>query len=561
MEWQLAETSPITDLEHLRQVLMHNRGLVTPQDQQAFFSPPAPDQLTLAGVGIDTTQAQLATELLTAARAANETVLIMGDYDADGMCATAVMWETLTHLGIKAWPFIPDRERHGYGLSEAALEEALQQCQPSLVITVDNGIVAHQAVAYAQAKGLQVVITDHHLPETAAGAAVLPAAEAIVHTTQLCGTGVAWIFGQHLLQSIPSPKTEPAPEHLDMVAIATIADQVPLLKANRCLVVAGLKALRETRRVGLQALLAAASVDMAQLSETTVNYVIGPRLNAMGRLRHGLEGVRLLCTTNSSRARELAAVVASTNLERQELTQELFLQAKAQVANQTEWPLLIAAAPHFHEGVVGLIAGRLAEEFNKPAIAIAVGESMAKGSARSIPGINIVELIRQVKTELVSVGGHPMAAGFSVESLKVTQVTELLQQTALASIKLEQLTPALPVEAELPFALIGKPLCALQQECAPFGQGNPEPILAVRQLRVLEVTALGAQQQHLKLQLAAAGDEYAQNPLTAMAWNKASKWQHIAPGSRVAIAGVFGTNTWRNKTTVQVRLIDIKVDE
>jgi len=548
MQWQLrSDKKPQTQAE-LEEVLLENRALADPE---VFFHPPQPTQLSLDSVGLAEENVAQAFKLIIEARAAQSKILVFGDYDADGICATAIMWQTLYALGCLALPFIPDRQKHGYGLSMKVIEELKTGKLPDLIITVDNGIVAHQAVAELIKLGVKVIVTDHHSPE-----AILPPASAIVHTTQLCGATVAWMFCRELLVRA-EVKTQLSQELLDLAGIATIADQVPLVLANRAFAFWGIKALQETQRPGILAMCTAAQVNFQNINAQTIHYVLAPRINAMGRIEHGMDALRLLCTTNVPRAQQLATSVSVTNTRRQDLTSELLEIALSEAKKWENEQVIIVSSTKFHEGVIGLIAGKLCETYFKPAIVIAVGESKAKASARSIPSVNIVELIREVREDLLEVGGHPMAAGFGLQTPKLELVTLRLQQLAKAQIFAEQLVPTQLVDCVLAESLLNEETVELLARFEPFGSGNPEPVFALENIQLKDVSTLGSQQQHLKLLLRLADDQQ----LEALGWNKAGLASFISENKTVDLAATLELNEYKGRTKLQLKLKDVRLPE
>lgn len=543
MHWQYLSPQLPQDFPAFQSLLLAHRGVTSAADRQLFFAPPHPVSFTAAEVGISPAQLQAAVARLERARQAKEQVLIFGDYDADGVTATAVLWEALRAYGIIATPFLPHREKHGYGLSLRSLSAVLAQQRPDLLITVDNGIVAHAAFAELQRLGVDTILTDHHAPE-----ANLPPAQVIVHTTQLCGAGVAWFLARQL-----SPKA--ATDSLDLLAIATIADQMPLRGVNRALVVHGLSALHQTRRVGLQQLFANAQLQPAQVTAETVNYVLAPRLNAMGRLKHSLDALRLICTTNPDRAQALVAEVNETNTDRQALTVEMIEHARQQADRWQDQHIIVVADASYHEGVIGLLAGKLAEEFAKPAVAIALGPQVAKASARSVPGVNIIELIRSIREHLLEAGGHPLAAGFAADPAKLNQVVAALEAAARALITPAQLQPKLLVETALPLSLMTIETAEWVQSLAPFGQANPEPILALPPLQLRDCQRIGQDGRHLKLQLS-AGDQTSAPRITALAWGQAERAGELPLGVWLQLAGKLSVNHWKNRRALQLVVSD-----
>jgi len=549
MQWNLLNPTNPNTLAELQAVLLANRGV---SDVQSFLTPPQPSDLSLAEVGLDPVQVMAAVERIRQALKAQQKVLVFGDYDADGICATAVMWLTLHQLGCQATPFIPDRLKHGYGLSLLAIDEILAQGKPDLIVTVDNGIVAHPAVARLIAAGVEVLITDHHSPE-----ATLPAATQIVHTTQLCGTTVAWMFARELWRELKGQPAE-ADHLLDLCGVATIADQVPLREANRAFAYWGIEALKTTPRPGIKALCQVAEMTQLELTTNSIHYGIAPRINAMGRLEHGMDALRLLCTSNLERAQVLAQSISLTNVKRQTLTSELLEIALAESKVWESEHLIIVDSPAYHEGVIGLIAGKLMETYYKPAIVIAVGETKAKASARSIAGVNIVDLIRLVRDDLLEVGGHPMAAGFGLLSEKIPLVKKRLLALAKTEIKPEQLQPQITIECLVGPALLTEATCSMIQKLAPFGQGNPEPVLGLPEMKVLDLHFIGQQKQHLKLLVAPANDTAAR-PVTALGWNLSQQAAGWEPGQTADLAVCLEMNEWRNKRSLQLKIKDVRV--
>lgn len=484
MLWKSLSEKSASSLEELQEILLVNRGVA---DVKNYFRPIHPSNLDKKITGLSEKTLTSAMTVIQEAVQKNFEIVIFGDYDADGICATGIMWEAIHRLGGKARPFLPDRFAHGYGLNPKSLAAVLESGpKPDLVITVDNGIVAHEALAELQNMGVQILLTDHHQPE-----AELPAHDVLVHTTKLCGAGIAWVIASHL-------NPEQALESLDLAAIATQADQVPLVGANRSLVWHGLQALRATSRPGLRALYQLAGIDAGQITERAVGFGIAPRLNAMGRLGSPIDALRLICTKDAKRALLLASTVNDRNIDRQELTMEATKLAEAQAEEQKDNPILVVRSPEFHEGVVGLIAGRITEQYGKPTLALAEGDTTAKGSARSIPSVNVVEVLRSCREHLIEVGGHPMAAGCSVELGNI----DVLHACLLSSMKEhKQVEWEEPFDAVLPTVLVSKKLIELVKRFGPFGAGNPEPVFQLENPEIVSVSAFGKESNHLKLVL------------------------------------------------------------
>src|SRR3990167_11094576 len=307
------------------QTLLANRGIKTKKEIEAFLNPKL-SNITISNLTIDSKQLNKAVLRIKDAIKKKEKIVVFGDYDVDGICGTAILWETLNSLHAKVTPYIPHRIDEGYGLSEKGISNVkFQISNVKLIITVDNGIVANKAVEFANKQGIDVIITDHHVPSRK-----LPDALVIVHTTKLCGAGVAYLLAQELRMENGKWKMENL-EHLELVALATVADLVPLKGSSRTLLKFGLEQLRKTQRIGLLELFKEAGLTKESIGVYEIGHMIAPRLNAMGRLEYAMDSLRLICTNNQKRAEELARLLGSTNKDRQELTLQSVLHAKAYV--------------------------------------------------------------------------------------------------------------------------------------------------------------------------------------------------------------------------------------
>jgi single-stranded-DNA-specific exonuclease len=538
MEITLISTQLPQSIEEFRQILLENRGVA---DMDDFFAPIHPSKVSLEDVQIDKSQIKRAVQRIRQAIKEQQKIVIFGDYDADGICASAILWTTLNQLGLQTKPFIPHRNKHGYGISVKALEEIFEADKPDLIITVDNGIVAHDAIKFAKKQGVEVIITDHHQPEKK-----LPPADIVIHSTAVSGAGVAWFLARALEPDL-------AEQLLDLVAIATIADQVPLLGINRSLAKFGIEALRITNRPGLKALFNQAGIEQQSIDSYTVGFGIAPRINAMGRISHGLDALRLLCTNNPRQAQQLALLLNQTNQERKDLTSDALEFAKSQAESWKDSQIIITYSPNYHEGVIGLIAGKLTEQFQKPAIAISLGDEVAKGSARSIKGINITEMIRLVRDDLLDVGGHAMAAGFSLESSKVEKVIARLHELVNQKIQAGELLAPIIAECQIPYSLLSEDLVKSVEDFRPFGQANQQPDVLLQNLKVLDAFAMGQNKQHLKLMVGSIETNNLQ-PLACIAWNMGHLQAKLEYGDELSAVGNVEINIWKNRKNLQFKL-------
>lgn len=543
MKWNYLSKKTPQDLKEFKEIILLNRKI---EDPQEFFEPKNPLEISLEEVDLDLDQIKLAVKRIQDAIKKQQKVVIFGDYDADGICATAILWETLNNLGLVAQPFIPHREKHGYGISDKAIDDLLEKDRPDLIITVDNGIVAHGPLERLAKEKIDVIVTDHHQPEED-----LPEAYAIVHTTKLCGATVAWMLARELNPSFVD-------NLLDLAAVATISDLVPLLGANRSFAKYGLEKISENNRVGISSILLVAGLDKRDMDSGLIGFGIGPRINAMGRLAHGLDALRLLVTKNSQQAMSLATLLNDTNLERQSMTYDLLKKAKDEASLWKDEHLIIVHSTQFHEGVIGLIAGKLTEEFAKPAIVISIGEETAKASARSVVGVNIIDLIRLVKDDLLEAGGHPMAAGFGLLPNKIEVVKQRLLKLAVEQIDKKLLDHTLDVDCAVPYSLINEKLVDEIQVFAPFGQKNPRPFLAIKKVTINKVMTMGKEGRHLKLLVGDSENDNPRNQLTCLLWNKGEEAEKYMVGDSVNIAGTLQINEWNGWRNVQMVVRDVK---
>ncbi|MBI4283779.1 MAG: single-stranded-DNA-specific exonuclease RecJ [Chloroflexi bacterium] len=482
--------------------LLYNRGLTEPSQRELFLT--ADDRLSgdpFLLPGMPQAVARIYQALLS-----GESMAVYGDFDTDGITATALMVQGLSILNGKAIPYIPHRLTEGYGLKTAALENLYRQ-GVSLVITVDCGISGLAEVKRARRLGLDIIITDHHTPT-----AELPPALAVVNPkladsrypfSELAGVGVALKLLQALFRGIG---TEQQLEALsDLVALGTVADVVPLLGENRYLVKQGLKRLSNSPRLGIREIVTCAGLNSASLDTESISWAIAPRLNAAGRLEHAMTSYRLLTTDSPEEAHQLALWLEQKNDERQKLTTRTLDSAREQVLAQGILPLLIAGDRDYPGGIIGLVAGRLAEEFYRPAVVIRTGDQVSSGSCRSIPEFNIIQALAQCSNLFTHFGGHSQAAGFTLPTRNLPRLQQALLQLATTQLEGVDLRPRLDIDAEVRLSDLGGETFPLIQKLAPFGQGNPSPTFLSRRVEVVDCRPMGNGSEHLRLKLKQGG--------------------------------------------------------
>lgn len=542
-KWEVQEKTTVEQTpEKILNILLKNRNIVSKEEKESFLNPKLED-ISIKSIGIDKNEVKKAKDRINKAIKKKEQIIVFGDYDVDGICGAAIIWETLNKAGAKILPYIPNRVDQGYGLSVPGVDDLRSKIpNAKLIITVDNGIVAHAAVEYCNKLDIDVIITDHHVPSTTA-----PHAFAIVHTTMLCGAGVAYVFSKEFKSE------ETKDDHLELVALATIADLVPLSFANRTLVKYGLIELRKTQRLGLLRLFRECGIVQNEIDTYEVGHIIVPRLNAMGRLESAMDSLRLLCTKDKDRAQKLAVTLCSINSQRQKITQESVLHAKTQVTKIETRKILFISSETYNQGVIGLVAGRLVEEYYLPSIVVSKGEMISRASARSIDGINIVEFIRGAGSLLVDVGGHPMAAGFTVKTSDLEKLQKKLESLADKNFK-ETYVRTFKIDCELDMSLINNNFYEELNKLSPFGMKNPKPTFLSQNLTVEEVRMVGAEQKHLKLVLTNGKVR-----LDAIGFGMGNRSSEFKKANKIDVVYSIDEDQWNGNKRLQLKLRDFKV--
>ncbi|MCL5091027.1 MAG: single-stranded-DNA-specific exonuclease RecJ [Patescibacteria group bacterium] len=553
MKWKiLNKTTDYTNKEVIEK-LLENRGLKTEKEIEEFLNSKHPEKFTAQDLGIDQKEIEKALKRIKKAIEEDEGIIVYGDYDADGICATAILWETLYKLTKNVLPYIPERVNEGYGLNENSIKNLkLKIKNLGLIIAVDHGIVGNEKIKYAKELGVDVIVCDHHQPGKE-----LPDCEAIVHTDKVCAAAIAWFVARELT-TVDSRLKAVDGSYLDLVAIATIADLEPLLGINRSFVKDGLEALNQTNRPGLLSIFEEAGIKKREIGTYEVGFIIAPRLNAMGRMEHALDSLRLICTSKADQAKDLASKLGLTNKERQALTEETALHAKEILRGMEMQKLLFLGHETYNQGIIGLVAGRLVEEFYRPAIVLSIGEVYAKASARSISGFNIIEAIRSQTDLLVDAGGHPMAAGFTVETTKIEILKNKLLEVAEKLITPDILEKSLKVDLELPLSGISLSLWKEVQSLSPFGLGNPEPIFFCEAI-IRDFRLVGSEGKHLKLTLidGTLNKSFPNKFFSAIAFNQGKVAANLSLGQKVKVAYALSLNEWNNEKKVELKVKDI----
>ena len=487
--------SPLGTLPGWLSALLRARGVDTEEKADRFLNPSLKDlhdPYRMEGM-------ESAVKLIRRAVAAGDRIMIFGDYDADGVCATSILLETLTELGAQVSFRLPSRQKDGYGLNENAVREISEKAK--LLITVDCGISNRAEVALAKELGMTVIVTDHHqLPEA------LPEADAVLNPLIenypcpfLCGAGVALKICQALQGTAGLEK------RLDLAAIATVADIVPLMDENRVIVREGLERIRKTGRPGLKALLEFSGT-AGPLQADALAFRLGPRLNAAGRLGDASLAVRLLLTGIPEKAADTAGKIEEMNRQRQNMEREITAAALAQMTESPSFGedrILIAAGEGWNPGLIGLAAGKICERFYRPSVVLSLPEDggPAVGSCRSIPGVNIFELLRDCEDLLVRFGGHAQAAGLTVARENIPALRERMNRIMREQIDAAVFVRTLDYDLEVPFRNWTAETLAELDLLEPTGYGNPVPVFLLSGAQVQSMRRVGRDLSHLQLQL------------------------------------------------------------
>jgi len=542
---ELKEYAPV-----MRQLLF-NRGIIEEIGAFNFLNTEGPFNDPFLMIGMD-----VAVKRLLRALEGGEKIVVYGDYDVDGVTATVLMVQALKAMGGFAEGYIPNRFEEGYGVNNDALKTLAEE-GVAVVLTVDCGIRSPEEAEYARSLGLDLIISDHHEPRES-----LPVACAVICPKQagdpypdknLSGVGLAFKIAEALLKTRPVAGVELS-AWLDLVAVGTVADIVPLKGENRALVKAGLKLLNKRQRQGFYSLMAAAGVDpQRRLTARDIGFVLGPRLNAAGRMDSAVAAYQLLMAQDEYEAGPLAQQLDNQNRERQKLTTEMQQIAETQAQEDAAEHLLFAIDPEFNKGIVGLVAARLVETYYRPAIVGQREEEFTRASCRSIPEFHITHALDECAELLVHHGGHAMAAGFTVRNSDLPQLEQKIKEIAARQLADLDLKPVLRADLEISLKDLKADILTEQERLEPSGPDNPEVQFITRALRPVRWKTVGNENQHLKLTVA-------EGPLMydAIAFRQGGWADHMP--KLIDLLYSFEKNSFMGRDTLQLNVKDIKVN-
>lgn len=537
--------------------LLKNRG-IGGAETEGFIKPPFPDLgFANASLGWKGSELTGALDLIRRAIADNRPIIIHGDYDVDGIVATAILWRTIYQdLGYRnCRPFMPNRFEHGYGLSRSSIDSIISGSkrgpllrgplmevggEGGLLITVDCGITAKEAVDYAKSQGFDVLIIDHHSQPSN-----LPDCRIFWSALSCAGT-LSWIVSQSLDGT--------AAKYLDLAALATVADLQPLLKFNRSLVKFGLEKMADSENLGLRSLIKTAGLNGKAIGTFEVGWILSPRINAAGRLESAWEALRLLCTKNQTQALKIAEKLNGLNQERQTLTQSSLEKALEIVGRAPGAKISLVVHEELHEGIIGLIAGKLVSRSGLPAVVISKGVEFSKASARSAEGFNIVEFLRSLGDHFEDIGGHAGAAGFTIRTEKIDQFRQAVESRQ-GEITLPD--PVLRIDTELSLSDLDSGFLSIISQMEPFGLGNSEPLFLLKSVTVGNVGTVGSGGSHLKLVLKDGGSTW-----PAIFFGGGASASSLFAGDRLDLVFAVGEDRWNGSGKVLLKVKDLdKVGE
>ena len=568
---RIASISPV-----IAQILI-NRGIKTPHDIYDFLNP----RISNLSDPFELTDLRTAVERVKEALKRSEKVLVHGDYDADGLSATAIMVSVLKELGLDVYYFIPNRITHGYGFNIAGVKEA-KELGVKLIITVDCGITAFEAVEHSKREGIDVIITDHHEPlisesirrngEGEKGGNILlspvhwftsspcqrfllPDAFAIInpkllssdaHLSTLSGAGVAFKFTQ-ALSIMCNATCEMSNALLDLVAIGTIADVIPITGENRIIVKEGLRLIEDGARPGLKALKKASGIDGREIKSGLLPFTIIPRINAAGRASDASNVVRLLLTDSEDEAIDISSWLDGLNSERQRIEEEVYQEAIYKLNNKGLCPAIVLSSEGWHRGIIGIVASRIAEAFYRPTFVISTEGSTATGSARSIPPFDIYEGLTGCREFLTGFGGHKQAAGFRLNSEDILSFEERINKIVKETLTESDFVPSLEIDADANLSHINFNFIKELQLLEPFGFGNPEPLLGSKGLEVLYPKVVG--NNHLKMKLRQRSQS-----LDAIGFNMGAFFDRLEVSTMIDAVFTAFINEWEGGRHLQLNL-------
>ena len=533
-------------------VILMNRGIATEKAAIAYMK----KSLESVHNPLMMDDMEIACDRILKALSEKEKIVIYGDYDVDGITATSIVYKFLKSVGANISYYIPDRFSEGYGINILAINK-LARSGAKLMITVDCGIASIGEIEFAKTQGLDVIVTDHHTCREE-----LPKAVAVINPKRpdsvyafsgLAGAGVAFKLVLALAIKLGMNTKEVFAEYVELAAIGTIADVVPLVDENRVIVEKGIKSIQNTKNKGIRALICAASLDGKAIDSTSVAFFMAPRLNAAGRMDSAKVAVELLICESDEAAIEICQELDSLNAKRKQEEQLVHKEALELLEKEGEKLVYVLAGEGWNHGVVGIVASRLCEQLYRPCILVSFDGEKGKGSGRSVPEMNLFDALMDSEELLTEFGGHSQAAGLSVNRSCIGEFKNKINAFAKENINVEELVPKLRIDCNLDGQSVTMSAAKMMEGLAPFGEGNEQPVFSMMGLKVISASAMGADGRHLRMKLSDG-----RNAFFAVGFGMSEYLEHIKEGDFVSIAFSMNINTYQGTENLQLILKDIK---
>lgn len=542
-----------TTKEELLNLLLKNRH-ITEKNKKEYLFPSPPQLFSVKDFGVNSKDFNKTIKQINSALKNRQNILIYGDYDVDGITATAILWQALYKKNTNVVPFVPDREKDGYGIKASSFFKFQDQkkIKFDLLITVDNGIVAQKEFDQILKTGTQIIVIDHHVADTSLSKNI-----STVHSTITSGSVLSWLVAHQIDKS----------SDLGLAALGAVGDCVALNNINRNVVFHGLQSLRLNPNPGIKKLIQSSGSKQDSLTTYDLGFVLGPRINAVGRLSNPTDALRLLCSQTGQQAEKFVSILNNYNKERQELQKDSINIAQQNIDLKNK--VLFVAEKSFHPGVIGLIAGRLSEKYYLPSIVISVGDDISKGSCRSIKELNIIESLREFTNLFIDLGGHPLAAGFSIKTKNIAKIKEKITKYINKKLSNKILNPEKFIDAQMKLNAVTVKNCQLVQKLEPFGIENPQPVFQFNDLRVVDIRLLGQNQEHLKLKVDDPSTPKNENISVArppkceafgvdsIAFKKGDIGKNLNIGDIISFTAKLNLNIWGNNIYPQLIVNDI----
>ena len=523
---------------------------IRPENRDAFFQPKKPNELSLPEVGLSEAAFEKAYKRILKALRNKESVVVYTDYDVDGITGGAILWQTLHELGLDVMPYIPDRKTEGYGFSHHGVQKILQEFKPTLVISVDHGISGEEYIKELKKSGVDVIVCDHHVkllgdPKSA---------YAIMYSKLICGAGVSYFFSKEIAKRHKLLEQDFEHDFIVLAGIGTISDIMPLSGPSRSLAYYGLQYMKSVRNIGLKELLFGSGLDGKEKYSTyDVGFIIGPRINAAGRMGDAMDALRLLCSKSPEKVKTLVAVLQSKNSLRQSKVEEQLKIAQECLLGHETDKILFVHSPNFEEGTAGLVAAKLMEKYYRPVLVAAENDGFLKGSARSIAGVDVTDLFKTVSTTLESYGGHERAGGFLLKKDQIEAFSVAITKYADQYITEKVLDRAILVDVATPLFNCTLDLAHELQLLEPFGAANEEPQFLTDRVSLNFPRLVGKKQNHLQCTVS---DATSKQPLKAIFFNGAQKLELIMSGTPLSVLFTLGIDSWREEQ-VAIHIRDV----